>query len=56
MNRGDYGFAELKPDAVNAIRQAEREISNLCGHPVTLIAYQADPKARSPEPPADLER
>ncbi|WP_276353665.1 hypothetical protein [Cohnella caldifontis] len=55
MSPGHYEFAELKPEVVDEIRQAESKISELSGHPITLIAYQPDSEFRSTDSPAGTE-
>ncbi|MFC5700765.1 hypothetical protein ACFPVX_05705 [Cohnella faecalis] len=42
MDTGDYRFAELQPDQVNELREAERSLSAKTGHPITLIAFNSE--------------
>jgi len=37
-----YSLATLDPDELEEIRKMERRMSDKAGHPISLIAYEAD--------------
>lgn len=37
-----YSIANLKPDDVEEIKNMEHRMSEKVGHPISLIAYQAE--------------
>jgi len=50
MNREDYVIAELRPDAVEELHLAEKQLSERSGQPITLIAYRTGETDRAVPP------
>lgn len=46
MKDEHYTIANLEPDQIEEIRQAEQHLSSKLGYPISLIAYQADSEDR----------
>ncbi|MFC5401685.1 hypothetical protein [Cohnella soli] len=42
INENSFSLALLKPDEVEEVRAMEQKMTEKVGHPISLIAYQAD--------------
>ena len=42
MNKETYHYAHMKPELLDKLQQAERELGRLSDHPIVLVAYEKD--------------
>lgn len=45
-----YSLALLKPEEIDEIKEMERRMSDRVGHPISLVAYQAEADVASGQP------